>query len=227
MVAGLTAGAFTHQDERGLLFIDNEEAGPASPEVFALGEAPTIEFANGAYTLIREPFQYASARRSPLRDTRPQRQRFIGGTPDGGSNNPTNAASPGAPAGVGSESANQLAAPNQPQGTNGGSAGLGQQTPGGSASGANGLQSISPIESRPAPFGGIIQPVLADPDAPITPVDPEAPLTPVDPNSPVVPAVPEPASWLLMILGVAALGGALRMRRRQYATATSTAFSAS
>jgi len=59
MVAGLTAGAFTHQDERGLLFIDNEEAGPASPEVFALGEAPTIEFANGAYTLIREPFQYA------------------------------------------------------------------------------------------------------------------------------------------------------------------------
>lgn len=48
------------------------------------------------------------------------------------------------------------------------------------------------------------------PDTSVTPVSPAVPVTPVTP----VAAVPEPATWLTLLLGFGAIGGALRSRRR-------------
>ena len=57
------------------------------------------------------------------------------------------------------------------------------------------------------PGGGVFVPLVPIPTGP-GPVDP-----PDDPGVILPPAVPEPAAWLLMILGVGALGAAMRMRR--------------
>ena len=64
----------------------------------------------------------------------------------------------------------------------------------------------TPDGSSPPPSGSL--PTIGSGSAPIIG------LIPVDPGTPpVVPAVPEPASWLLMIIGVGALGAAMRRRR--------------
>lgn len=70
-----------------------------------------------------------------------------------------------------------------------------------------------PDLSGPLGPGGALQ--VADPEnpvdpgEPIDPSDPTSPVTPVDPVSPV----PEPMTWMMMILGVGIVGGALRQAR--------------
>ena len=64
----------------------------------------------------------------------------------------------------------------------------------------------------PAPTvgGPIIVPPGLEPEIPTTPTVPTAPPSPPPPS-----VVPEPGTWLLNIIGVFAIGGAMRYRRRK------------
>lgn len=187
-------GAFVEQDERGILFGQD-------PEVFAVSEIPNISNSSTSYPVIWASPNFARTsqrRQARLVDTR---QRNI----------PANLAQGGLPSesspassGAGAPLSNLIPNTNPQISTlAAGPSAVGN--PNGTASG-NGLQNLTPLGQGGGPVGGTIVPVAADP------TDPTAIIAPVDP---VVPAVPEPASWLLMILGIGALGGALRLQNRK------------
>jgi len=207
LALAFAAGSFVHQDERGILFLDDGSTN-ATPEVFAIAQdgTSTLVYANAGYSApLRDNSR--TARTSPQERT--PSSRFLGpgpSLPGGGNNAPQGGGGIGAPAQPNSNGL--VPAPNFPN------AGANQfaNAPGAGGSGG-GLQPIAPINSGGGPFGGLT-PVSQDPETP-GPNDPNAPLTPVNPDAGPVPAVPEPASWLLMILGVAALGGALRYQNKR------------
>lgn len=207
LAIAFTAGSFVHQDERGILFLDDGSTN-ATPEVFAIAQdgTSTLVYANAGYSA---PVRTNSRRARISAQERTPSSRFLGSgpsLPDGGnSDSPQGAGGFGAP----SQPNNLVPAPNLPN------AGANQftSTPGAGGSGG-GLQPIAPINSNGGPIGGFLTPASQDPETP-GPGDPNAPLTPANPDVGPVPAVPEPASWLLMILGVAALGGALRYQNRR------------
>lgn len=171
-------------DERGLLFFD-------TPEAFAVSEAPSAE----RFPIVWGERDYRGAAR-----TIDPRQRRGGGV----------GALPGEPAGTAPGAVSGAAAPARVASLTLPSA-L-STAPGnglvGSGGGGNPLQAVTPIGQGGGPIGLFPVPTATTP--PVDPVDPTDPTNPVDP---VVPAVPEPSSWLLMILGVGALGFALRSRR--------------
>lgn len=70
------------------------------------------------------------------------------------------------------------------------------------------------LTNAASPGTGISPTPLVVPAAPgVVPIEPG--VVPTVPD-PVVPAVPEPASWVLMIIGIGALGAAMRRRRRLF-----------
>lgn len=70
------------------------------------------------------------------------------------------------------------------------------------------LAAVSPGNLVSGPIGAI--PIVQTPGPGPGPAPTPGP---ADPDPPVVPAIPEPASWLLMIIGVALLGASLRSKR--------------
>lgn len=78
--------------------------------------------------------------------------------------------------------------------------------------GSTPVTSGGPPSFTPGNLIGVAPPfglVAFVPDNGVTPVDPTIPV------NPVVPAVPEPAAWLLMILGIGGLAAALRAKARR------------
>ena len=78
--------------------------------------------------------------------------------------------------------------------------------------------SVRPINIPSGTFGQTGGPtiVITPAETELGVVEPIEPTEEIDDIDPVIPAVPEPASWLMMILGVGALGLMLRYRRDEF-----------
>ncbi|MFC3309938.1 PEPxxWA-CTERM sorting domain-containing protein [Blastomonas aquatica] len=180
--------AFGQHDRRGLLLFDQ-------PEAFAASELAELSSPGGL------------AQGIGVRRILPSR---IGARQIARAVNPgsVQAPAPGAsgPAGVGSTIGLQpfvLSGPEPSFASDGTSPGqgLGQSGP--------------VLTSTSVPGTGISPTPLIVPSGPgVVPTEPGIVPTVPDVTDPVVPAVPEPASWILMIIGIGALGAV--MRRRQY-----------
>ena len=155
-------------------------------EAFAVSEVGASNFDGGG------PYSIYLADRTG--DRRPTRSRRIPralptGLPGDGAFNPISVGVGGSDPGA-SADALQLASVDTPA----------VLVPSAGPSGSNGNFG-SPIGQASGPVGDLV----------IVPTDPDP--GPVDP---VVPAVPEPASWILMIIGVGLLGSTLRLRRNRF-----------
>lgn len=170
-------------DERGMLFFD-------TPEAFAVSDVPSAD----RFPIVWGEQDYRRASR--VIDARQRRGGGVGALPGEVAGTPQASVSGTVPGPV------AALAPTNPLSAVQGNG------PVGAGGGGNPLQSATPIGQGGGPIGLIPIPTATTP-----PVDPVGPTDPTDPVDPVVPAIPEPSSWLLMILGVGALGFALRSRR--------------
>ncbi|MGC6401669.1 PEPxxWA-CTERM sorting domain-containing protein [Sphingomonas sp. FW199] len=93
----------------------------------------------------------------------------------------------------------------------GGTPGFAGGTPGLGGGGGAGPTSETPTDPT-TPTNPTTPTEPTNPTNPTTPTEPTNPTNPTDPVTPA-PAVPEPMTWMMMILGVAIAGGALRRER--------------
>ena len=191
-------------DQRGLLF-------DADPFAFAAQE-PNDGAAPSVIT-VRGLFSDGAPRRFATRSTasRPAFQRLgsnVGAFPDNGLGGPVG--SPAAssdspiltvPSPLGRNDG-IVPGPGAPVTGSPGAPFIGGSVPGGSFGGSP-IGAFVPIAAGPGPGPG------AGGTPPPPPIPPGT--TPTDP-APVVPAIPEPSTWLLMILGIGWLGVMLRRR---------------
>ena len=191
--------SLSEQDRRALFLSD-------LPEAFAVSELQS-------QATPRYPIVWGDSMTGALRGQRPAIRSSA--TPVGVVASPAEPTSPGVGGFSGPTEQPQLAT---------GSDSLPATAPALPSGGSPSLGSIPSFGGGTGPIAGVIPgtpvtPGPTDPGTPAdpgTPTDPATPVTPPGPGTdPVVPAVPEPASWLLMLIGVGALGAALRRRHRR------------
>lgn len=205
--------SFSEQDRRGLLSWDRPSAfvagdamqGPDSYEIAYLGYARSSPQSNGLLRRASAVGDPVTGARDPITGARrsiPARGEAFGPAAAGAP--PSQLTSPlalGGPAGSGG---NSLIAPT----AGNGNSGLTPFTPGNLGGiGATPPGVIAPIATGnpPPATGGETPPGTGG----------ETPPAAGGETPPVVPAVPEPAAWLLMILGVGVLASALRSNARR------------
>ena len=231
LIAGTGASSFIDNDVRGLSLF-------TAPEVLEIIEAPAEPVGEVVRLAYNEPRTTTQTRRTTPR-TRTRTRTPVTGTDGETRLDPTvprmawntTPAQPGAdrtPAAQPSQPASPgITPPRAPLVSPGsGPAPLVSPVPFVPGVGSTGTGVPGPVPSPPAPP----QPdpvVVPDPVPVVTPTPVTPPLVPVtnpdptpNPTPPappvsVVPAVPEPTSWLMMILGVGGLGLVLRYRRKQ------------
>lgn len=219
-------GALLEHDRRGILFANDAE-------IFAISDIGLSDN-SASYAIIRLNDRYGPNTSRRATRTIGPRRRPAGSSPGIADDNTGFAAGAGAPSGNTDQSG-------LPVGNDTPSF---AQVPviGGGGGDNNPAFGIVPIGEIPGPIGGILipapavtPPVIPTPGVPdpvippgpvppvviVTPVVvppvvvPPVPVPPAPPPETVVPAIPEPSSWLLMILGIGFLGGALRVQNRK------------